>query len=480
MDMKITTEELKKKSNNGNDKRIDMDEIRYNDWIDAQIDQYRNKGKPTLQDMMAIQQLEDMRWERRQRMKAETQSSSTPQIDIEEIIRKAQEPLQKQLEEMKRAQEKAEEEKRWENIQRQIDKLTELIVSGGSMKKSDDDNPIMKQLIALQSELKDEKEKARKKEEETFRESIKNMIYDLSDRISEIKEKPEKTQTEIEQMINLEKKKSDLLRALGVKPEKGEDDASVMDVVDSLADKVPKWAKTAATVRDVFSKDSEIPDDVPEDVPTNLPQRNVPTPARSSIPDDIKSFLDRGYDKDGTYVDYTGTPWINLEGNPISRKDIEDLAITNPEDVRRLMRETDEAFKQKQEKGKQEKSDTDVLIKSRIHTAPKPPESPEPPTETKKEEEEVKEPEPEEPEEPEEPNPTLQEALRYIQSGSDVDDPEGHGKIWVGAKNEFYTNDDGKPATSEDLRAMAQEDPEQFMQDVREHLKSLETQEDGE
>ena len=35
----------------------------------------------------------------------------------------------------------------------------------------------------------------------------------------------------------------------------------------------------------------------------------------------------------GTYIDYAGTPWVNLEGSPISRKDIEDLAITNPEDV---------------------------------------------------------------------------------------------------------------------------------------------------
>ena len=37
--------------------------------------------------------------------------------DIEEIIRKAQEPLQKQIEEMKRQQEKHEEERKWDNMQ---------------------------------------------------------------------------------------------------------------------------------------------------------------------------------------------------------------------------------------------------------------------------------------------------------------------------------------------------------------------------
>jgi len=466
MAIKLDINDLKNKNNDKKDRMLDLDDLQYREAYDAVLERYKNKGKKTLADIveeqMALQQLDDMRWERKQRMKAETQSAN-PQMDVDEIIRKAQEPLLKQIEEMKRAQEKAEEEKRWENMQRQIDRLTELIVSGG--KKNDDESPILKQLNALQEELRNEKEKARKKEQEDFQKSLQDMVYGLSDQINELKAKPEKSQSEVEQIINLEKKKREILDALGVKPEKGkDDDANLLDGIDAVMDRAPKIAKTVSTVREIFNKDAEIPDDVPDDVPTNLPQRNEAVPKYNPVPEDIKEFLDRGKVENGTYVDYTGTPWVNLEGKPISRKDIEDLAITNPDDVRRLMRETDEAYKKKMESKEkapkvQEKPETDEAPE--IHTPPK--------IEKPEAEEEVETDEPDEPKN----NNALQEAMDYINTGRDVDDPE-NGKVWVGQKNEFYTNDDGKPATTEDLKAMAQENPEGFMHDVREHLKSLE------
>ncbi|MCL5732857.1 MAG: hypothetical protein M1285_05615 [Candidatus Thermoplasmatota archaeon] len=473
--VKLDINDLKSRKENGKAKKIDIDDLRYDEMIDAQIENYRNKGKMTIQDIMAMQQLEDMKWERRQRMKAESQPApQSPQIDIEEIIRKATEPLNEQIRELKRQQEKAEEEKRWDNIQKQIDSLKDIVISG-SRKKNDDDDPILKQIQSLQQELKDEKEKARKKEEETFRDSLKNMIYDLNDQIADLKSKPGKSQSEVEQIIEAEKKRGELLRALGVKNEK-EDEAGVLDVVDSLTDKIPKWAKTASTVREVFSKDSEIPDDVPDNVPTNLPQRNEPIPQRSTIPSDIKEFLDRGRVENGTYIDYAGTPWVNLEGNPISRKDIEDLALTNPEDVRRLMKETDEAYRKQQEKKAEKpkpKSD-DVFIQSgqeRVHTA-SPPKQPEP------EKQEAKTETPPEPEQ--NPDDTdLKEAMSYIESGKEIEDPE-NGKGWVGTKNEYYRDDEGKPLTKEELIAMARENPKEFMSDVRQHLASLEGDSNGE
>ena len=480
--IKIGIDDLKKRENNGNskDKRISVDDLRYDEMIDAQIERYRNKDKMTISDIMAMQQLEDMKWERRQRMKAEIQPQ-TPPIDIEAIIRKATEPLTKQIEEMKRQQEKQEEERKWDNMQKQIDKLTELIISG-STKRKDDEDPILKQIQMLQEQLKDEKEKARKKEEEDFRNSMKDMVYSLSDQISELKSKPEKTKSDFEQIVELEKKKKEMLEALGVKPNNGKDDeASALDVVDSLADKIPKWAKTASTVREVFSKDSEIPDDIPDNVPTNLPQRNEPIKQHDSVPADIKEFLDRGRVENGTYIDYAGTPWVNLEGNPISRKDIEDLALTNPEDVRRLMKETDEAYRKQQEKKQSEKKakSDDVIIKNndraneRVHTAPPPQKPPEPPNEKQDIKEEKTA------EEPPKDSDALNEALAYIESGSDMDDEE-NGKVWVGQKQEFYSTDDGKPATKADLIEMAKSDPETFMHDVKEHLKSLENEGNGE
>ena len=471
--IKLNIDDLKGKKENGKAKKIDMDDLRYDEYIDAQIERYRNKDKMTISDIMAMQQLEDMKWERRQRMKAEIEPQKPP-IDIDEIIRKAQEPMQKQIEEMRRQQEKHEEERKWDNMQKQIDKLTDLIISGNT-KKKDDDDPILKQIQLLQEQLRDEKEKARKKEEEDFRASMKEIVYSLSDQISELKAKPEKSKSDFELIIELEKKKKDMLEALGVKPEKGKDDeASVLDVVDSLADKVPKWAKTASTVREVFSKDSEIPDDIPDNVPANLPQRNEPVPQRNSVPPDIKEFLDRGRVENGTYIDYAGTPWVNLEGSPISRKDIEDLAITNPEDVRRLMRETEEAYRKQQEKKKTEKKPDDVMInrnQERVHTAPAPPKTETPP--------EISDEKPAEAPKANEPDNDLKEALAYIESGTEVDD-EQNGKVWIGRRQEYYNNDTGKPLTKDELIAMAKEDPKQFMADVKAHLESLESENNGE
>ena len=471
--IKLNMDDLKGKKENGKAKKIDIEDLRYDEMIDAQIERYRNKDKMTISDIMAMQQLEDMKWERRQRMRAEIEPQKPP-IDIEEIIRKAQEPFQKQIEEMKRQQEKHEEERKWDAMQKQIDDLKNLIISGAT-KKNDDDNPIMKQIQLLQEELRNEKEKARKKEEEDFRASMKDMVYSLSDQISELKSKPEKSKSDFEQIIELEKKKKEMLEALGVKPEKGKDDeASVLDVVDSLADKVPKWAKTASTVREVFSKDSEIPDDIPDNVPANLPQRNEPVPQRNSVPADIKEFLDRGRVENGTYIDYAGTPWVNLEGSPISRKDIEDLAITNPEDVRRLMRETEEAYRKQQEKKKTEKKPDDVMInrnQERVHTAPAPQKTDTPP--------ETPEKKPAEAPKANEPDNDLKEALAYIESGTEVDDEE-NGRVWIGKKQEYYNDDNGKPLTKDELITMAKEDPKQFMADVKAHLESLESENNGE
>ncbi len=445
-----------KRNTGKKERKIDLDDLRYNEMVEAEIERFKNKDKLTMQDIMSMQTLMDMQEERRMRKNQYAQ----PQIDVEEIIRKATEPLNEQIKEMKRQQEKAEEERKWDNMQKQIDKLADMMMSMG--KKSDDDNPMMKQMMeqfkALQDELRDEKEKARRKEEDDFKKSLQDMVYGLSDQINDLKSKPEKSQSEVEQIISLEKKKREILDALGVKPEKGkEDDASFLDLTDSMMDRVPKMAKTISTVKEMFSKDSEIPDDVPEDVPTNLPQRNEPIPQRSTIPDDIKEFLDRGRVENGTYIDYTGTPWVNLEGNPISRKDIEDLALTNPEDVRRLMKDTDNAFRKKNENKPPVKSE-DVKISKAEPVS----------TDEEEEEDDISEPETEKGNARDE---AIKEAMDYIATGKDMDNE--NGKVWVGAKNEFYTNDDGKPATEEDLKRMAQEDPETFMHDVKEHLKSI-------
>ncbi len=448
----------KEKEKEDNKRNLSIDDLRSAEIENTLIDSIKNRGKMTLQDILIMDMVEDRR-----------RKSNKPDVDIDEAIRRSQEPLLKLIDEMKRKQEKDEEEKKYDKLQNQIDKLQELIISANNKKPNDDENPILKQIEALQKELRDEKDASRKKDEDAFRSSIKDMINDLNDQIGDLKDKPQSKDV-IEQMIELEAKKQQLAKALNLQPGNKEDDASVIDVVDSLADKVPKWAKTASTVKEVFSKNDEIPDDIPEEVPTSLPQRNIRTDHVSNIPADIKEFLDKGRDTDKGYVDYSNTPWINLEGEPIKRRDIEDLALTNPEDVRRLIKDADEAYMKQQEQKKEPKKNPDDIKIDHVHTSPIP-EKTEPP---KKEEPEPKEPEKpeEEADAKEEPPDTMKEAIDYINTGNDKTDNDGN-TVWVGQKNEMYMTDDGKPASKEQLMAMAEDDPDGFMQVVHEHLKSL-------
>ncbi len=447
-EVKITTEDMKKKmqGNNGRTGKMTIEDMRQYDIEDTLLEKMQNKGKMTMQDIMMMQMWEDTR-------QAKRQINQNPNMSIDEIIRKAQEPLLREIEEMKR---EAKNKERDDRIQKQIDDMRALFITMNNSKKSPDDDPILKKINDLESELKNEREKTRKEDEKKFQDSIREAIYSLEDQITTLKASPEKSKDKIEQIIELEEMRSKILKSLGVK-EAGKDEASMLDVIDAAMDRAPKVAKTASTIREIFSKDSEIPDDIPDYVPSNLPQRNTPSAGtRTVIPEDIKEFLDEGSVKKGQFVDLTGVGWVNLENVPLSRKDVEDLALTNPDDIRKLIEQA-RAAATKKEKGKKRSDDVDIGHNEEVHTPTAPPEP------------EAAEPEPE-PEEPE--HDYMKEAMDYISTGTDKQDKEGN-TMWVGRKNEVYATDDGKPATAKDMRAMAEEDPEGFMRDVTDHINSI-------
>ncbi len=441
---------------NGNGNGLSINDIREYDREQTILDRLKNKDKASWQDIYMMRMLDD--------------KNKGNNVDIEEIIRKSQEPLLKEIEEMKRENARKAEEAKWDKMQSQLDKMQEMIIAGG--KKNEEDpymKELMKQFTDLQGELKDEKEANRKRDEENFKASITDMIDGITDQISMLKtDESQKPRDRISQIIELEKEKKELLNALGVKSNDKEDEASTLDVIDGLVDKVPKWAKTASTVREVFSKNDEIPDDISDEVPTTLPQRQSEVRHESPVPEDIAAFLRKGRNSSKGFIDYTGTQWINVAGEPLSQKDIEDAALTNPEDIRRLIKETDQAFlksqKEKEEKKNKEAKNDEVQI-NHVHTPEK--------------KEETKEPEPEEEEKddipetkPEEKKNSKDEAMAYISTGEEKKDADGN-TVWVGKKNEMYLSDDGKPATKEDLIAMATDDPDGFMKTVKEHMDSI-------
>ena len=459
--IKIDLEQVRKMARGNSDKagkpRIDLNAIREYDYEDTILEKIQNKGKMTIQDMMMMQMWDDMR----QNKKGNTQS----QVNVDDIIQKATQPFREQIEEMKRQLQKQEEDRKQEALQKQIEDLRNLILT--SQKKPMEDDPILKKIDSLETQLRDEKEQSRKKEQESFQKRIEDMIYDLSDRITSVKDQPE-SKDKIQQIIEIEKEKQNLLKALGVSPNKDGEQMGVAELADAVIDRVPRLAKTASTVREIFSKDDSIPDDIPEDVPSSLPQRNKPIDNQPVIPDDIRSFLDKGREKNGQYIDYTGIGWTDEKGNPLSRREIEDMSLVDPTAVRRFISEADRDAQQKKDKSTSADEETPSEPKKtpKVHTPPV-----DDITVNK-----AKVNTPELPEEKPIETDLPPEVMEYIRSGEEKQDTNGN-TVWVGKQNEVYTTENGKMATRSDLIEEAKKDPKQFMDDVRSHLASLQNPE---
>ena len=456
--IKIDLEQVRKMARGDRERagkpRIDLNTIREYDYEDTILEKIQNKGKMTVQDMMMLQMWEDMR--------AQKKGNIQPQVNVEEIIQKATQPFREQVEEMKRQLQKQEEDRKQEGIQKQIEDLRNLILT--TNKRPTEDDPILKKIESLENELKGEKERSSKKEQENFQKRIEDMIYDLSDRMENLKQTPE-SKDKVQQIIEIEKEKQNLLKALGVAPNKDGEQMGVAELADAVIDRVPRLAKTASTVREIFSKDDSIPDDIPEDVPSSLPQRNKPINNKPVIPEDIRSFLDKGREKGGQYIDYTGIGWTDEKGNPLSRREIEDMSLVDPTAVRRFISEADRDYAQKKDKGELSDERLPEPKKSpKVHTPPV--------DDIQVNKSRDKDDIPELPNEKPVETPLPPEVLDYIRSGEEKQDEQGN-TVWVGRKNEVYTTESGKLATKSDLMEEAKKDPKAFMDDVRSHLASL-------
>ena len=439
------------KSEGNNGKRpMSIEELRQINLEDSYADMWRNKGKMSYEDVLKAQAIEDMRWERRMRLQQQA-GPQQPPIDVESIIAKATEPFKQQIEEMKRQQEKAEQDRKFEALQSKID----LLINGG-MKK---DDPILEELKSMRQQLADEKEKAAKKEMDAFRESLRDDIASLHSELDYLRRDPGANKSEIQKILEVEKQKKELLDALGVRGDNKDEEAGLNDILDTVNKQGPQLAKTFSTFRDVLKGNDELPDDTLDDVglPTNLPERAKPRVNRSIIPDDITDFLDRGQDTDEGFIDVAGVKWTNkVTGVPIKRADLEDLAITDPDQFRELIADT---YKDMEAQRKQKRKTSEP--KEEPEQAP-------PIIEPEKETSEHNEEEPEARPEPD----YLALSMNYINSSEDKEDSQGV-KQWVGPNNEVYSDDADKPMTKADLIAEAQANPEKFYKEVQGHIQKL-------
>ena len=452
------------KSEGNNGKRpMSIEELRQINLEDSYADMWRNKGKMSYEDVLKAQAIEDMRWERRMRLQQQT-GPQQPPIDVEAIIAKATEPFKQQIEEMKRQQEKAEQDRKFEALQSKID----LLINGG-MKK---DDPILEELKSMRQQLADEKEKAAKKEMDAFRESLRDDIASLHSELDYLRRDPGANKSEIQKILEVEKQKKELLDALGVRGDNKDEEAGLNDILDTVNKQGPQLAKTFSTFRDVLKGNDELPDDTLDDVglPTNLPERAKPRVNRSLIPEDITEFLDRGQDTEEGFIDVSGVKWTNkVTGVPIRRADLEDLAITDPEQFRGLI---DDTYKDMEARRKQKRNNPEPKEEPEPVQAP-PVEEPEIPAEAKEQRNDNEDTEQQTATSEEETEPDyLKLSMDYINSGEDKEDSQGV-KQWVGLGSEVYSDDADKPMTKADLIMEAQADPEKFYKEVQGHIKNL-------
>ena len=452
VDLDKLLEGKKDKANNKDSKKYSIDDIRQFDAEETLMERIRNRGNMTMQDYLMWSDYKD------RRNNSGNNNSGNDEIKaLREEIKAMQENFERRFKE-------DEEKKRQEAMQNQINDLKNLILTSSS--KKDDVEPnkaILDKITQMEEQLKDEKEKSRERENKQFQDSIYNAIGDIQDRIDAIRTSDTKpTKGDIEQMIELNHKKDELLKALGVQTNNKSDDASLLDAADALMDRVPKMAKTASTVRELFSKDDDIPDDIPdEDMPTTIPQRNVPHKFQSVIPDDIKHFLDSGQEKDGQFFDYIGSPWTNGDGLPISRKTIEDMAITDPGSVRYLIKQTEiDAQRVKAKKTKKEEINDDVRVSHKSDDDEELDDLTEPDDEPDDGAVPAVKPEKEPVKEPEKPKTVPADLKAYVETGKDEESEDQ--TMWVGPDKEIYLDEDGKPATKEQILKEIEEDPEGF------------------
>jgi hypothetical protein len=437
-------------------KKYSVDEMRQMDIEDTLLDKIRNKGQPTFMDMLTYKMLVD-------------DKKKTPDIDIEKIIERATQPFRDEIAEMKRKFDKAEEDKKYNDLRDEIKDLKQSVFAGS---KKDDENPVMKKIEALENELKDTKEKERKREDERRYNDILSEIASLrEDRAALLQNK--ESGDFIDQLIEFEGKKRNVVKALGLS-KSDEEKLGIADVVDAFIDKAPKVAKTASSIRDIFSKDDNIPDDIDslDDIPTELPQRAKNVKYEDSIPADIRAFLNQGTIKDNQFIDLTGTAWTNEKSDPLSKRDIEDLSYTNPELVRNLMTQAKEEYATMQEEKKAQQRQKEALPDKYVPTISTDNEPPKPDSIPAKPKKPIPEPIPDIDPAADEEDTDEAKAMKYLNAGSEMEIEDGK-KAWVGSKSEGYFNNDDTPMTKEQLIEEVKKDPKVFLMEMDKTLNSM-------
>jgi len=448
IDLDRIAEKYSKKGtgNGGKEENYDLDKIMDYDARQTMIERMQKRGQLSMTDLYLLNKME--RDEKRELM-----MQQNPQNNVEDIIRRSQEPLLKQIEKMEREKELEKQEAKFDRIDRDIASIKDLLTNGNG-KKSENEN-LLKKLDDLTNELRDEKEKTREKEQKRFQDSFMDQLDRVNDAIEGLRHQPQ-SKGVLEQLKELNALKKDLTEALGIKEQGKEEEAGLGDLVDTFADKGPKIVKTISTMRDAFKGEDTLQDDVPLDnIPTNLPERAKARENKSVIPSDIKEFLDQGMDTPDGYKDASGIVWRNkITGVTLHRNDIEDLAITDPEYVRGIMKQVNEDLEeQRKQRTAERKRETEQ------QKAPEPVTSPAAPEEKKVDEVDNN-------------ADAMQKAMDYIATGTEKKDQEGVLQ-WVGQHDETYIGDHG-PMTKEELIAEAKKDPAGFMKDVTEHLSGME------
>ena len=279
----------------------------------------------------------------------------------------------------------------------------------------------------------------------------------------------------VEETEKFEQKRNIMKKIFGL-TDKDQEAMGIGDVVADAVDMMPKVGEGIRSIADAFNTRS-VDDDIPAPMPNySMPQRNIPTQATQTDPR-IEMFLAKCSEDKGQLVDTEGIPWTTIDGKPLSKQDIRELSVIDPDTILDRINQVKALPPKKIKPAAPEQEEKTPEPKKVEPETPEPAKGRKKPEEQKKrqKEEDRREQEREEPQENSEEeidaDESLLKAQAYIDSLKEGAVDETNTGL-VGPEGEIYTMEDenGEMIPIKDRKMLIEEaeaDPQNFLAIVK-------------
>lgn len=273
---------------------------------------------------------------------------------LQESQKNTEERLLREIEALK--SEKKEKEL-IDKIDQKIEPLKNLITEMNKEKEKQPDETtknILEKIEMLQDQLKNLDESQKAKAYKPIEDELSTLKMKLEE-LSLSRSRGDSLDELLEQMERIEKTKMRLAKMLGITPKEAEE-MSPGQLIDTITKKAPELVTSVKTMYDVW-KGNETTDETP--IPANVPETPAPVsqPSMPKIDPDLEQFLSEGHEE---FIDpgdpSKGKVWVSRYGIPVqsptgeyfNADDMRMFALTNPDGLRDIAKQIEEAWKEQQ------------------------------------------------------------------------------------------------------------------------------------